>query len=351
MTTYSLRLLEKTEDGGVITWRAADYDGSVLASTADGAAGPVPGSMVGVTALQFEAMDIPLLAQEDDAPGIYVAAAPAIGTWRGAVVYRSRDGGTTYTEAAQLNTAATLGRCESVLGDWEGGNQIDVSSWVDVVVSGELETITAAALLEGGNRALIGDEVVHFRRATLLSAGRYRLSGFLRGRLGTEEAQGTHTETDRFVLLDEAVVRLPEQLGDRGKAMRYRCVALGDQVTQGPVQTINPLRFVSLLPLAPINVNLAPIATGGQSVRWTWRTRYAAPLADGSDAPLGEATERYSLRIVQAGLGGVADAVLDTETTTNTYTLADGYEERVLQVAQISATVGNGTAARVTTGA
>lgn len=349
MSTYSLRVLDKTEDGGVITLRCADYDGSVLASTAEGGAGPTPGGMGGVTVTMFEVMDIPLLADADDDPGVYVAAAPASGSWRGAVLYRSRDGGTNYVEALQINTAATMGRCESILGDWQGGNQIDVSSTVDVQVFGTLSTITSAALLEGGNRALIGNEVVHFRRADLLSAGRYRLSGFLRGRLGTETYMPTHLETDRFVLLDAAVQRVPESLSDRGKAMRYRCVTLGDQVTQGPVQTINPLRLVSLLPLAPINVNIAPIATGGQSVRWTRRTRYAAPLIDGADAPLGETSERYSLRIVQAGLGSTADIVLDAEATTDSYTLADGFEQRELQVAQMSERVGRGFVARITT--
>ncbi len=42
-------------------------------------------------------------------------------------------------------------------------------------------------MLAGANAALVGDEIILCRDAVLIAPGTYRLFGFLRGRLGTDD--------------------------------------------------------------------------------------------------------------------------------------------------------------------
>jgi hypothetical protein len=70
--------------------------------------------------------------------------------------------------------------------------QFDEAGTVDVkLVEGTLSSVTRDQVLDGSNVALLGDEIIQFRTATQLAAQRYRLTGLLRGRLGTDWAVGT----------------------------------------------------------------------------------------------------------------------------------------------------------------
>jgi hypothetical protein len=52
------------------------------------------------------------------------------------------------------------------------------------------------------NVALIGNELVQFAEVTPLGSGRFRLTRFLRGRLGTEAAVSSHAIDDIFCLIE-----------------------------------------------------------------------------------------------------------------------------------------------------
>src|SRR5690606_17980385 len=67
---------------------------------------------------------------------------------------------------------------------------------------------TGRQLALGGNRALLGDELIQFARASPLGAGRWRLDALLRGRGGTEAAVNAHAVNESFVLLDASPIAL-----------------------------------------------------------------------------------------------------------------------------------------------
>lgn len=347
MTTFNLRVHEKIEDGPLVKLSCVDHDLHIWSSTAVGGTGEGgPEGMGGLNVTRLEILDIPLLRTEDDTPGIYLAARGTAGSWPGAVIYRSSDGGLTYQQTITMSKEAILGITETVLPDWQGGNVVDVCSTVVVsIIGGTLSTITHLQLLNGGNACVIGNELIRFRKAELLSAGQYRLSGLLRGRRGTEQHMGTHLIGERFVLLEESkIYRMPEDIANIGRTLRYRAVTNGDQSTQGFVSTLSPLRMVSMLPLSPVYVNAVRITGDGYAVKWIRRTRYPAPWADGSDAPIGEGSERYSVRS-RAGSGLGVIELASEEVTTNTDTLgtsASDFGGTTIDVAQISERVGRG---------
>jgi hypothetical protein len=83
-------------------------------------------------------------------------------------------------------------------------------------------------LPRGANAAVVGNEFLQFQTATLGGPGQYVLGGLLRGRLGTDDAVGSHVAGERFALLDglEALVRVCDGLARVGVPSTYKVVSL-----------------------------------------------------------------------------------------------------------------------------
>lgn len=209
-----------------------------------------------------------------------------------------------------------------------------------------LASVMEADVLNGANAALIGEEIVQFTSATLTAPGQYRLSGFLRGRKGTEGAIATHQTGERFVfLIGGGVLRPVVETSEIGVARHFKAASVGTLVSDAEsVEFTDTGR--ALRPYAP--VHLAGRRDGDDLVvTWIRRTRLDASWLDGVDAPLGEEAEAYEVDILDA-----ADTVVRTlsaTTSTVTYLAADQIADfgavpvsvRV-RVHQLSARVGRG---------
>lgn len=153
---------------------------------------------------RMEMLDLPVLPLDDAAQLVLrIALAGTDTQWRGAVVYRSDDGGGSYSQIAVADAPATIGTAVTALGMGPYA-VLDEASHVDVLLLGEqmLESVPLPAMLNGANLAVLGAEMLQFRDAELLADGRYRLSGLLRGRLGTEYAISGHVAGERFIFFE-----------------------------------------------------------------------------------------------------------------------------------------------------
>jgi hypothetical protein len=311
--TYRLRATNKSEQQGVISLEARDDDIATYVSPAIGAPVSGGGKEVRVDGpTRYELLDIPLLRQADDSAAFYVAARGYRSDWRGGRLFRSTDGGTSYAAIQDLARTATLGHAETVLGDYAGGNTIDEINAVTVVLvgGGTLETITTAQLLNNGNAAVLGAEVFQFKRAVLTAERTYKLSGLLRGRLGTEQHMGTHEDGDAFTVLDADTLYRPAfELSRVGVELLYKAVSTGVPDTADGQPFTNTA--VALKPLSPVHLSVAPAPGGGYAATWVRRTRYLGPWLDGTDVPLGEASESYRVRV----LDGDTEVEVQTVTT------------------------------------
>jgi hypothetical protein len=106
----------------------------------------------------------------------------------------SLDDGASYEPVGLLPAPVAMGRAVSILpaavpAGWDRFGQVEVEVLAD---SMWLESCSESAVLAGGNLALIGDEIFQFATAEALGNRRFRLSGLLRGRRGTELAVATH---------------------------------------------------------------------------------------------------------------------------------------------------------------
>lgn len=262
---------------------------------ADGGQAGAAGA-VSAVATVLHVMDLPLLRAADDQAGVYVTVSGLTG-WRGASLWCSEDQVnfsrvTTLTDAAIMGVAVTALPARSVA-------VMDRASTVRVqLLRGSLSSCSEAELLGGANVALIGAEIVQFQTATLVEEGLYELSGFLRGRRGTEAA--AHQVGEAFVVLQEGTVHfLPVPLSERGKVVHFRAVSDG-----GSLALAQDIPFAygmkTLAPFAPEHVRT--LREGGvgsdATLSWVRCARKNAAWVDYIDVPLDESEERYIVEVM-----------------------------------------------------
>lgn len=302
--SYRVRVIDKNEDGGLITFKCADCDAAAYLPNSTAATTPGGGSTVRIDGpTRSELLDLPLLRDADDYPGLYVAASGYRDGWRGGKLYRSTDSGTSYAPYQDLTRTAVMGEAETALGDFTGGNIVDEINTLDVTInSGTLSSITHAQLLNNGNAAALGEhgrwEIIQFKRATLVSGRRWRLSGLLRGRLGTEAYMDEHEVGDRFVLLTaDSLLRPESSLTYLAQTLYYKAVSVGEALSAVPAKTLANAQ-AGLKPLPPAHLSAVQNSDGGLSVKWVRRTRVGGAWTDSVEVPLGEASESYAVELI-----------------------------------------------------
>jgi len=272
-------------------------------------------------------------------------------------VYDSPDD-TTYDLRLSLSSQAVIGEATTALAVWQGGNVWDDVSTVTVEVDGQLASATAAEVIarRSTNAALLGNELLQFRTATLVSPGVYTLSGLLRGRRGTESAMAGHAIGDRFVLLGTAGVRfMALQVAQLGVLRYVKAVTAGQLLSAVTAKTITPLGG-TLKPLAPVLAS-ADRSASDTVLHWYRRTRLSTRIT--GPLPwsnrLGEAAEAYEVDVYADGTYTTLKRTLAATDSQVTYPAADqttdfGAPQSTLyiEIFQISATVGRGTGLRAT---
>ena len=242
---------------------------------------------------QLVLLDLPDLGWGGTGPALWMAAASA-GAWRAVPVGVEVNG----IEQAPLlvERAAIVGVATTVL---ESGCSVLRDEAATVVVrlvdpSAWLTSCNDDALAMGVNLAAIGDELFQFGRADALGGGTFRLSRLLRGRRGSEWAMAGHRVGEPFVLLDKSrltTIALPDEM--LGAAIAVRPHGLGDASSAPVTRTASG---ESLRPPSPCQIR-AHRSGSGLVIDWVRRSRSGWAWSDGCDAPLGEAAERYRIRI------------------------------------------------------
>lgn len=335
---------------------ARDDDGNYVSYAVGNAGSFRPGVVVVSGPTEVVLLDLPALLDADNNPGYYAAMRGLLAGWQGASLFRSNDGGGSYTAVASASNAATMGAADSALPDalatvWDRGNVLSV-----VLDSGELEGITESAVLAGGNAAALevrdgdgatlGWEVLQFAEAAQESDGSWTLTDLLRGRKGTEWATGLHQAGDRFVLLTgPGIIRVPMESSGIGIERPHRAVTVGTSVDSALIVDFAGAG-VALEPYSPVHVR-GDWDGADLVLSWIRRGRIGNAYSSGTDIPLSEESESYEVDIL------AGESVLRTLASTAqsvTYTAAQQSEDWgspipdtfTVRVYQLSATVGRG---------
>jgi len=248
---------------------------------------------------RLEILDIPALPGDtQDVMKLRFAACGIAQGWKGATLVRVMTSGDD-EQLLSTDSAATIGSAVNALGI--GGSQLfDEISSVDIALLGEamLANASERSVLDGANVAVLGDEIIQFRNATQLGPNLYRLSGLLRGRLGTEAAIVGHAVGERFVLLDDAVKSLSIPASSIGQGWTIRAVSFGDALSVGLDSTFT-IQGEALKPLSVVHARAIKNASSGDiTLSWIRRTRIDSGMRDFVDVPLMEQSELYDVVVM-----------------------------------------------------
>ena len=286
---------------------------------------------------EAQLLDVPILQDTDDDAGFYFAGAPLgdSSEWSGSELYVSDDGAS-WSGVGFVDSAVPIGYTENVLGDgpttiWDDGNTLTVR-----IYSGTLNSATDIDVLNGQNYLLVGNEIIQFGDAVQNADGTYTLSRLLRGRKGTEWATTGHAQYERVVLLDRASLdRVVYSSTYLNVKRLYRAPSVGQSVLDAS-QFEFTNTAIGLKPYAPVYLKAEDAGGGNYNVTWIRRTRVGGEWNDLIDVPLGEESEQYVVEVWRAG-----SMVSSTTVTTTSATVA-AQPGDTIQVAQVSAIVGNG---------
>lgn len=306
-------------------------------------------------------IDGPLISDNDNDvnPVIYYAAGAYGSPWGGATVWRGDDG--TYDELfgyVETSQKAVWGYAQAELATakpylWDRGNTLAVEVYGTLPVSTTEAAIDADPSL---NLIAVGVdgrwEYIQYTTATLTGtsgeANLYTLSGFKRGRRGTEVNVGNHESGDTIIVLSDAA---PVEIGtdDVGDALSFKIQTVGRSIDAATAIDLT-YTGATLKPYAPVIWHVTKDSvTGDLSIEIRTRTRIGGTW-NGSTIPTGETVASYEFDVYRAG---VFKRTLTSSTKTFTYSSADQVTDGGSIAAsaltgnayQLSATVGRGFAA------
>jgi hypothetical protein len=302
----------------------------------------------GIAETRFEFLDIPAFPGDDaDKGGVRMGGIGMGGNWTGCALYRSDDNGANYVRVQDVTAPAAIGNTVNALASGVF-HMFDYINTLTVIMNGntELQSITELAVLNGGNIAMAGNEMIQFTHATLLEPGKYILSGLLRGRLGTEWAIDTHEAGERFMVLDGSLQR--QTIGSNlfGMSRSYKAVTFGLALTETEVQHF-AYQAIALKPYSSVHITGTRDESDNLTIRWIRRTRLGGNWMDHVDVPLNEASERYEVDILDEG--EVVRTILNLTTTDVMYSHAEqvtdfGSVQSSIDIAiyQLSEVIGRG---------
>ncbi len=342
-------------DGMVVALEMEAWAGSAARTAASpatlsdpGRVAPNPFAAQGPTVLRV--LDLPAFIDDGGtSPRLWLAVS-GDSAWRAAEILASTDGGTSYASLGLARTRAVIGTTLGVLAD-ETGDRWDELNSVEISLVNTDDWLTSAsseAVLAGQNLAAIGGELLAYRNADATGPGRFRLSGLLRGRFGTEFATAGHMSGEGFTLLDPARL-LRADLGGVSLGASVKVKAVGPMETASAVSAQSiVLAGANLRPFAPAHLAITRDADGTIRMSWIRRSRIGLGWPDGTDVPLGEASEQYLVTLTPAiGLARSYYASQETLAITPSQQIAQtGALVGAAQasVAQVSAIVGVGPA-------
>lgn len=295
-------------------------------------------------------LDLPPLPADPANQGyIRYAVSGVEEAWNGAVIFRSDDAGSNYSQVTVAGTASVIGVATDVLATgvtdiFDYKNTVTISLYGN----GELESVSELAVLNGANLAKLGDEIIQFKTATLVSSGKYTLSGLLRGRLGTESAISSHVAGEEFVLIDNNLVKELEANSSIGISKLYKAVSVGKTLADSAAESFT-YTGNALKPFSPVHISGVRDGSNNLTISWIRRTRTDGQWRDNVDVPLSESSEQYEVDIMNgsnvvrtiSGLTSVSASYSAAEQTTDFGSQQSSVSVRIYQLSEV---VGRGGA-------
>ncbi|MFC0634895.1 baseplate multidomain protein megatron [Brevundimonas balnearis] len=227
----------------------------------------------------------PLPGAEDDARPL---AAVALEPWRPMAVWGGA-GAEGLVQRARVERPTAVGRLVESLEPGPAGRWQETGALVVEIEGRAPQSRSAERVLAGEGllavETALGWEVLQYREATLLEGGRWRLTGLLRGRLGTEPACAAGAGAGAIVVAPSELVRLETGLDELGADLLWRVGPDGWAPHAGFASVSAAWTGRALRPWRPAQLS-ARETEAGLLLRWIPRARlggdgWGAEPADG----------------------------------------------------------------------
>lgn len=334
---------------------------------------PIPQKVPNAGVAKLAITEPPPLSQSDTGMRFLVGAYSTGNVFPGAGIFQSTDGGTTYAQIDTTMAAETTGYANTALpaptGPYNQNNSYTWDNFSTVDIYGlspgfDLSSLPDINVLNGGNLAMLGSELIQFAEATLntdsLGNPYYTLSRLLRGRRGTEWAMGSHQLGEKFYLIPGAMQDQTYTAPMLNNPALYKVAMMGSDLGQLLATSYEP-SGASLMQWAPCDVRTSKDSAGDWTISWTPRARYNGDFASGFTPYLDPDTIGWSIDILNNGsvVRTIAVPLAQTAPWETVYTAAmqsdDGFSAGETGISfnlyQLSQSIGRGYPASGSTGA
>lgn len=231
--TFRMRLMEQSEDYGQFDLEASTDADWVYSQTATGTtARPSSPPVAGIAGdTKVVVLNIPVLRDQDDELGYYVAVYGTGRAWVGGVAEMATRGLASTKQSIAVDIPALAGSVVTALLPETSSEYLsDQTLRVKMFGGGQLESVARDEVLQYANLAAVQRadgswEVLQFQTATTGPDGTYDLTGLVRGRYATEPL--IVPVDAMFVVLDDAVMFVQFQKWMLGRPISYRGITLG----------------------------------------------------------------------------------------------------------------------------
>lgn len=280
---------------GVIDCSAVRADPYSAQGSAAASSAVVPSQVVAdVGESDLYMFNAPILLPNETPDALNYAIGSADDGWRGAALFRSQDGGSTYARVASQSTRSNVGDVALAVPSGPA-DYFDELSTITVVLRYPTRTLSSTSvdnLLSGANACWIGSadgatgEVLQYLDATLTAPNTYQLSGLLRGRRGTEYAIAAHGINEVFVALTYGQTRsIGFSVSDWDIPRAYKAVSLMQEFSESTADFTVANVGEKARPRAPVFGSAARDGSNNLAAAVIPRVRgYAVTLGSGAVA-------------------------------------------------------------------
>ena len=263
----------------------------------------------GATPSTFSLMiNLPNLERVYSTPGFFVVpySLGSIENWPGANIYTTYDNGNTWSEIDIVLNQTLVASIISApgsgpVGRWDHANSITIrpiNERTDLLLSA-----SELSVFSGSNTVAIGSssdkwEVLSFLDVTDNGDGTYTLSGFIRGRRGTEDAVDSGNKSLLVFLKSDAMGYVPLSTDNLDVQMSYKITSIGN-----PLQTKATSVWTSegdtIKPWSPVHIEGTRNFSDDLIITWLRRSR-GEESWNRVGVPLIEQNEEYEIDILDS---------------------------------------------------
>lgn len=248
-------------------------------------------------------LEVPPLNSKQTTP-YYLCYCYSTGSiFMGAAVFESTDGGSTFNQIGQQAVGGNSGFILEAIPNtqpftWDDSTVLSAYVYSSYMV---MESATDIQVLNGANLMKVGDELIQFGNAVLMTdtsgTPYYQLSRLLRGRRGTEWAMASHIAGEQFTMIvDNEDVSVPYALTDLNASNQYKVASAIQDISQVVPQAFAPTG-VWFKPWSVANPILTLDTSNNWNLIFTPRARLNGYLASGVVSSLDPDTQNFSIDI------------------------------------------------------